>query len=554
MDALKYIKPKFFTTLKGYTSAQFMKDLVAGIIVAIIALPLSIALAIASGVNPEQGLYTAVVAGFFISFLGGSRVQIGGPTAAFVVIIYGIIAQYGMSGLTVATFMAGIMMIIMGLLRFGDLIKFIPKTITVGFTLGIAVGIVAGQIKDFLGLSMGAVPAEFVAKLGVYAKNISSINWPTLKIGLLALLIQIFWPKVSQKIPGSLVAILVTTAIVGLGHVSSVKTIGDLYTIKVGLPSFTVPHLSFNLVRQLMSPAFTIAILASIESLLSAVVSDGMIGGNHRSNAELVGQGVGNLMSSLFGGIPATGAIARTAANVKNGGRTPVAGMVHAITLLLILLFLMPYASLIPMSCLAAILIMVGYNMSGWRTFGHMLRTAPKSDIAVLVITFLLTVFFDLVVAIEFGMVLAAFLFLKRMSDVAEVRQWVDKGSLDDPTLSEDSDLKDVPKNTLVYEVFGALFFGAANDFLNVDHEEGKNALIIRMRNVPAMDISGLEALEETLEISRKRGMTLILSHVNEQPYHVMEKAGFVEKVGAENICENIDAALARAASLAPAN
>ncbi|WP_307975659.1 sulfate permease [uncultured Streptococcus sp.] len=554
MDALKYIKPKFFTTLKGYTSAQFMKDLVAGIIVAIIALPLSIALAIASGVNPEQGLYTAVVAGFFISFLGGSRVQIGGPTAAFVVIIYGIIAQYGMSGLTVATFMAGIMMIIMGLLRFGDLIKFIPKTITVGFTLGIAVGIVAGQIKDFLGLSMGAVPAEFVAKLGVYAKNISSINWPTLMIGLLALLIQIFWPKVSQKIPGSLVAILVTTAIVGLGHVSSVKTIGDLYTIKVGLPSFTVPHLSFNLVRQLMSPAFTIAILASIESLLSAVVSDGMIGGNHRSNAELVGQGVGNLMSSLFGGIPATGAIARTAANVKNGGRTPVAGMVHAITLLLILLFLMPYASLIPMSCLAAILIMVGYNMSGWRTFGHMLRTAPKSDIAVLVITFLLTVFFDLVVAIEFGMVLAAFLFLKRMSDVAEVRQWVDKGSLDDPTLSEDSDLKDVPKNTLVYEVFGALFFGAANDFLNVDHEEGKNALIIRMRNVPAMDISGLEALEETLEISRKRGMTLILSHVNEQPYHVMEKAGFVEKVGAENICENIDAALARAASLAPAN
>lgn len=554
MDALKYIKPKFFTTLKGYTSAQFMKDLVAGIIVAIIALPLSIALAIASGVNPEQGLYTAVVAGFFISFLGGSRVQIGGPTAAFVVIIYGIIAQYGMSGLTVATFMAGIMMIIMGLLRFGDLIKFIPKTITVGFTLGIAVGIVAGQIKDFLGLSMGAVPAEFVAKLGVYAKNISSINWPTLMIGLLALLIQIFWPKVSQKIPGSLVAILVTTAIVGLGHVSSVKIIGDLYTIKVGLPSFTVPHLSFNLVRQLMSPAFTIAILASIESLLSAVVSDGMIGGNHRSNAELVGQGVGNLMSSLFGGIPATGAIARTAANVKNGGRTPVAGMVHAITLLLILLFLMPYASLIPMSCLAAILIMVGYNMSGWRTFGHMLRTAPKSDIAVLVITFLLTVFFDLVVAIEFGMVLAAFLFLKRMSDVAEVRQWVDKGSLDDPTLSEDSDLKDIPKNTLVYEVFGALFFGAANDFLNVDHEEGKNALIIRMRNVPAMDISGLEALEETLEISRKRGMTLILSHVNEQPYHVMEKAGFVEKVGAENICENIDAALARAASLAPTN
>lgn len=552
MDALKYIKPKFFTTLKGYTRAQFIKDLVAGIIVAIIALPLSIALAIASGVNPEQGLYTAVVAGFFISFLGGSRVQIGGPTAAFVVIIYGIIAQYGMSGLTVATFMAGIMMIIMGLLRFGDLIKFIPKTITVGFTLGIAVGIVAGQIKDFFGLSMGSVPAEFVEKIAAYAKNMHTLNWPTLLIGLLALLIQIFWPMVSQKIPGSLVAILVTTAIVGLGHETSVKTIGDLYTIKAGLPTFTVPHLSFSLVRQLMSPAFTIAILASIESLLSAVVSDGMIGGNHRSNAELVGQGVGNLMSALFGGIPATGAIARTAANVKNGGRTPVAGMVHALTLLLILLFLMPYASLIPMSCLAVILIMVGYNMSGWRTFGRMLRTAPKSDIAVLVITFVLTVFFDLVVAIEFGMVLAAFLFLKRMSDIAEVRQWVDKESLDDPMLSEESDLKDVPKNAVVYEVFGALFFGAANDFLNVDQETGKNVLIIRMRNVPAMDISGMEALEETLEIAQKRGMTLILSHVNDQPYHVMEKAGFIDKVGAENICENIDAALVRAASLAP--
>lgn len=550
MNAFKYIKPKLFSTLKDYSGAQFAKDLVAGIIVAIIALPLSIALAIASGVNPEQGLYTAVVAGFFISFLGGSRVQIGGPTAAFVVIIYGIIAQYGMAGLTIATFLAGIMMIVMGLLRFGDLIKFIPKTITVGFTLGIAIGIFVGQLKDFFGLSMGAVPAEFVEKMVAYAQHINTINWPTLLIGMIALLIQIFWPRVSQKIPGSLVAIIVTTALVGFGHMS-VKTIGDLYTIKAGLPSFTMPELSFGLIRQMISPAFTIAILASIESLLSCVVSDGMIGSHHRSNAELVGQGVGNMMSALFGGIPATGAIARTAANVKNGGCTPIAGMTHAVTLLLILLFLMPYASLIPMSCLASILIMVAYNMSGWRTFVHMLKKAPKSDIAVLVITLVLTVFFDLVVAIEFGMVLAAFLFLKRMSDVAAVRQWVDKDSLDDAELSENTDLKHVPSNTVVYEIFGSLFFGAANDFLNFTHEEGKNVLILRMRNVPAMDISGLEALEETLEICKKRGMTLILSHVNKQPYRVMEKAGFIEKVGQENLCENIDASLKRAATLA---
>ena len=552
MDAFNYIKPKLFSTLKNYSGAQFAKDLVAGIIVAIIALPLSIALAIASGVNPEQGLYTAVVAGFFISFLGGSRVQIGGPTAAFVVIIYGIIAQYGMAGLTIATFLAGIMMIIMGLLRFGDLIKFIPKTITVGFTLGIAIGIFVGQLKDFFGLSMGAVPAEFVEKMVAYAQHINTINWPTLLIGMISLLIQIFWPRVSQKIPGSLVAIIVTTALVGFAHMS-VKTIGDLYTIKAGLPSFTMPELSFGLIRQMISPAFTIAILASIESLLSCVVSDGMIGSHHRSNAELVGQGVGNMMSALFGGIPATGAIARTAANVKNGGRTPIAGMAHAVTLLLILLFLMPYASLIPMSCLASILIMVAYNMSGWRTFAHMLKKAPKSDIAVLVITLVLTVFFDLVVAIEFGMVLAAFLFLKRMSDVAAVRQWVDKDSLDDAELPENTDLKYVPSNTVVYEIFGSLFFGAANDFLNFTHEEGKNknVLILRMRNVPAMDISGLEALEETLEICQKRGMTLILSHVNKQPYHVMEKAGFVEKVGQENLCKNIDTSLKRAASLA---
>ena len=548
MEKLKYIKPKLFSTMKTYTKEQFVKDIVAGIIVAIIALPLSIALAIASGVNPEQGLYTAIIAGFFISLLGGSRVQIGGPTAAFVVIIYGIIAQYGMPGLTIATFLSGIIMLIMGLCHFGNLIKFIPKTITVGFTFGIAIGIFAGQLKDFFGLSMGAVPSEFVDKCAAYAKAFHTIDWMTFGIGMLALLIQIFWSKVSAKIPGSLIAILVTTLIVQLGKLP-VATIGDLYTIKAGFPKFAAPQLSFALVKELISPAFTIAILASIESLLSCVVSDGMIGGHHRSNAELVGQGVGNIMSSLFGGIPATGAIARTAANVKNGGRTPIAGIVHAITLLLILLFLMPYASMIPMTCLAAILIMVAYNMSGFKTFGHMIKTAPKSDILVLITTLLLTVFFDLVVAIEIGMVMAAFLFMKRMSDVGEVKPWIYKEDLDKNEISEHTDLKNVPRNTMVYEILGPMFFAETNDYLAFTHEKHKNVLILRMRDVPAMDITGLESLEEAYKTCQKKGIHLLLSHVNEQPRHVMEKAGFVEKLGEENFCENIDVALAKAAT-----
>ncbi len=542
---LSYIKPNIFTTLKNYKGEQFVKDIISGIIVAIIAMPLSIALAIASGVNPEQGLYTAVIAGFFISFLGGSSVQIGGPTAAFVIIIYGIVAEYGVSGLTVATIMAGLMLIAMGALRLGDFIKFIPKTITVGFTFGIALSIVAGQIKDFFGLRMISVPAEFIEKLLALGKNFYTLSLPTVMVGALALLIQIFWHKVSKKIPGSLIAIIVTTAIVKFGNLE-VKTIGDLYTIKAGLPQFTLPQVTYDLISQMISPAFTIAILAAIESLLSCVVSDGMTGSHHNPNAELIGQGVGNIMSALFGGIPATGAIARTAANVKNGGRTPVAGMVHALTLLLILVFLMPYASLIPMSCLAAILIMVGYNMSGWKTVVHIIKTAPKSDIAVLLITLFLTVLFDLVLAIKFGMILAAFLFLKRMSDIANIRQWVDKSEAD----GERGELKSVPSNALVYEIFGALFFGAVSDLFEIAHEEGKNVLILRMRNVPAMDISGLEALEEVLEFCKKRGMTLILSHVNEQPMKVMEKSRFIEKLGKENLCESIDKSLERAESM----
>lgn len=550
MKSLTYIKPKLFSTLKTYTKEQFLKDIIAGIIVAIIALPLSIALAIASGVNPEQGLYTGIIAGFFISFLGGSRVQIGGPTAAFVVIIYGIIAQYGTNGLIVATFLAGIIMVIMGLLHFGDLIKFIPKTITIGFTLGIAVGIFAGQIKDFLGLEMAAVPSEFVEKIAAYGQNLHTLQWLTFAIGMLALFIQIFWPKISEKIPGSLVAILVTTLLVQLFRLP-VATIGDLYTIRSGLPTFAMPELSLSLVQDLISPAFTIAILASIESLLSCVVSDGMIGGHHRSNAELVGQGVANIMSALFGGIPATGAIARTAANVKNGGRTPVAGMVHALTLLFILIFLMPYASMIPMTTLAAILIMVAYNMSGWKTFVHMLKTAPKSDILVLVVTFLLTVFFDLVVAIEIGMVLAVFLFMKRMSDVAEIKPWTYKENLDENEISENLDLKHVPANTMVYEISGPMFFGSANDFLSLPLEKHKNVLILRMRNVPSMDISGLDSIKEAWEACQKNGVTLLLSHVNEQPLRVMKKAGFLEQLGQESLCPNITAALKRAEALA---
>ncbi len=549
MKSLKYIKPKLFSVMKTYTKEQFVKDIIAGIIVAIIALPLSIALAIASGVNPEQGLYTAVIAGFFISFLGGSRVQIGGPTAAFVIIIYGIIADYGINGLTVATLMAGLIMILMGIFKLGSLIKYIPKTITVGFTLGIAVSIFAGQLKDFFGLDMGSVPSEFIDKIGAYAANFHSLAPMTTAIGILAILIQIFWSKISQKIPGSLVAIVVTTVLVSALKLP-VATIGDLYTIKAGLPTLAVPELSFGLVKELISPAFTIAVLASVESLLSCVVADGMIGGHHRSNAELVGQGVGNIFSALFGGIPATGAIARTAANIKNGGRTPISGIVHSLTLLLILLFFMPYASMIPMSCLAAILIIVAYNMSGIRGFVHMLKTAPKSDIIVLVITFILTVLFDLVIAIEIGMVLAVFLFMKRMTDTARVKQWIYKEDLDNNEISEHTDLKNVPKHTMVYEITGPMFFAVANDYFEFVKQKNKRVLILRMRNVPAMDISGLEALEQVYARCQRKGITLLLSHVNEQPMNVMTKGEFIQKIGAENICENIDAALIRAEEL----
>ncbi|MDD6306627.1 MAG: SulP family inorganic anion transporter, partial [Clostridiales bacterium] len=393
------LKPKLFDVLKGYTRAQLVKDIISGIIVAIIALPLSIALAIASGVSPEQGLYTAIIAGFFISFFGGSRVQIGGPTAAFVVIIYGIVTEYGTDGLIVATILAGIILVIMGICRFGSLIKYIPYTITTGFTCGIAVTLFVGQLKDFFGLSMESVPSEFLYKVIVYAEHLNTINWTATLIGIAAVVIMLVWPKVTDKIPGSLVAIIVTTLIVYFAKLP-VNTIGSVYgELSSSFPSFHVPGITFGLIQKMLSPAFTIAILAGIESLLSAVVSDGMIGDTHKSNAELVGQGLGNIFSGLFGGIPATGAIARTAANVKNGGRTPIAGIVHCITLTIILLALMPLAALIPMTTLAAVLLVVAANMADWTSFARLCKTAPKSDIIVLVATFLLTVFFDLVVA-----------------------------------------------------------------------------------------------------------------------------------------------------------
>ncbi|MBP3620653.1 MAG: sulfate permease [Lachnospiraceae bacterium] len=546
------LKPKLFSVMKTYNSKQFAKDIIAGLIVAIIALPLSIALAIASGVSPEQGLYTAIFAGFFISFLGGSRVQIGGPTAAFVVIIYGIVTQYGMAGLTVATLMAGIILILMGLLKFGSLIKYIPYTITTGFTAGVALGIFAGQIKDFLGLDMGSVPSEFIEKVEAYAKHITTIDRDTVIVGVISLAILIIMPFISKIVPGSLVAIIVATLIVKFTPLET-ATIGSVYgELSSNIPAPSIPDFNFDMIRELLPSAFTIAILAGIESLLSCVVSDGMINSRHRSNMELIGQGVGNIASGLFGGIPATGAIARTAANVKNGGRTPIAGMVHAITLLIILKLAMPLAAMIPMTTLAAILIVVAYNMSEWREFVDLCKHAPKSDVTILFVTFILTVIFDLVVAIEVGIVLAALLFIKRMSDVSSVRSWTYINGYDD---SHENDpmhigLKEVPEHTLVYEIDGPMFFGVADNFLSISVTDDTKVLILRMRSVPAMDITALNALEKVYNICEGKNVTLVLSHVNEQPKHMMEKAGFVEKVGEQNFKENIDAALEWAAQL----
>lgn len=538
---MEKLRPQLFQTLRGYMAAQLGRDVVAGIIVAVIALPLSIALALASGVSPETGLYTAIAAGFVISLLGGSRVQIAGPTAAFATIVAGIVARNGMQGLIVATVMAGLILIVMGLLRFGNLIKYIPATITTGFTSGIAITIIIGQLKDFFGLTFQGTPVETMEKLAEAAHSMGTLNPWALAVGAVSLAILIVWPKINKRIPGSLIAVLASIGMVKLLRLP-VNTIGSLYTISSALPSPALPAFDFALIRTMLPDAFTIALLAGIESLLSCVVSDGMIGARHNPNMELIAQGAGNLASALFGGIPATGAIARTAANVKNGGRTPVAGMVHAVVLLLVLVVLMPYAALIPMPAIAAILFMVAYNMSEWRHFVELVRTAPKSDIAVLAVTFVLTVAFDLVVAIEIGMLLAMVLLMKRMAGVAGVRSW----RLNEEAM-RDERLRPVPEHTLVYELEGSLFFAAADKLLTIAPHEQTRALVLRMRGVTAMDVTALQSMKRLLASCEKQGVTMILSHVMPQPMDMMRKAGFDKAVGEENLCPGIDVALERA-------
>ena len=542
MDSLK---PMLLTSLKSYDKSQFFKDVTAGIIVAIIALPLSIALALASGVGPEAGIFTAITAGFVISALGGSSVQIAGPTAAFATIVAGIVAKNGMDGLIISTILAGIFLIIMGLCHFGSLIKFIPYTITTGFTSGIAVTIVIGQLKDFFGITYqnGETPIETIEKLEAVFNNFSTFNVNALIIGIISLAILIISPYIFKKIPGSLIAVIAGIAMVKFLPLKA-NTIGDLYTISNSLPAFHLPKVNLEIIGQSASDAFTIAILAAIESLLSCVVADGMINGKHRSDMELVAQGAGNIASALFGGIPATGAIARTAANIKNGGRTPIAGMVHSITLVIVLVVLMPYAGLIPMPTIAAILFMVAYNMCQWRTFVDLVKTAPKSDIIVLLTTFFLTVLFDLVVAIEIGMVLACLLFIKRMSEETHVDSWT---YVDDDTPDINENLKKLPLQIRVYEITGPLFFGAADAIEHIVVKDFTKCLVIRMRSVPALDTTAMNALKNLAKVCQAKEIAMVFSHVNEQPMHVMEKAGFIEIIGKENFRPNISAALNRA-------
>lgn len=543
--------PKLFTTLKDYTREQFARDLTAGVIVGIVALPLAIAFAIASGLSPERGLYTGIVAGFLISLLGGSRVQIGGPTGAFVVIVAGIVHQHGLDGLLVATLMAGVMLIAFGLLRMGAAIKFIPYPVTIGFTSGIAVIIFSSQIKDLLGLEMAAVPAEFVAKWDAYARAFDTVNPWALLIGALAFTIILVWPRIERRVPSPFVALIVTTGVVQVFGLP-VETIGARFgEIHAGLPRPSLPPVTLELLVALIGPAFTIALLAAIESLLSAVVADGMIGGRHRSNMELVAQGVANIASPIFGGMPATGAIARTATNVKNGGRTPIAGLVHASTLLLITLFFGHWAGLIPLATLAAILIVVAFHMSEWRTFLSEFR-APKSDVAVLLATFLLTVLVDLTVAIEVGMVLAAFLFMRRMAEVTNISVLTHEFS--DPVDDFEHDpnavrRRVIPEGVQVYEITGPFFFGAAEMFKDrVGRIAGKpKVLILRLRHVPVIDSTGLHALREFIRRSEREKTLVLLSDVHAQPVVALERAGVYDELGEDNIHGNIDDALNRA-------
>ncbi|MCR4851170.1 MAG: sulfate permease [Lachnospiraceae bacterium] len=542
------LKPMLFSNLKHYSAKQFSTDVISGIIVAIIALPLSIALALASGVGPEEGLYTAIVAGFIISFLGGSRVQIAGPTAAFATIVAGIIAKNGMDGMMMATIVAGVILVLMGLLRLGGLIKFIPYTITTGFTAGIAVTIAIGQLKDFLGLSYpaGTVTIETTDKIKAIFLNISTFNPYALLVGGICLIILIVWPKVTEKVPGSLIAVIAGILIVKFANLP-VNTIGDLYTINSKLPTFHMPHFSMASLSAALPDGFTIAILAAIESLLSCVVADSMINSHHRSNMELIAQGLGNMGSALFGGIPATGAIARTAANIKNGGRTPVAGMVHSLVLVLVLIVLMPYAALIPMPTIAAILFMVAYNMCQHRTFIHLCKTAPKSDIIVLVTTFALTVIFDLVIAIEIGMLFAVLLFMKRMSEESGVVGWKYYDPDEDP---DGPSLKPIPPQVRVYEIYGPMFFGSSGQIDTMNFRDETQVIIIRMRGVPALDATAMHSLEQFHDRCKERDIRLVFSHVNEQPMHTMQKDGFVDKIGEDNFRPHIDDAISWAEKL----
>ena len=561
-------KPKMVSALKHYNKQTLMADLMAGVIVVIVALPLAIAFGIASGVSPEKGIITAIVAGLFISLFGGSKVQIGGPTGAFIVIVYGIIEQYGIQGLTIATLMAGVFLIMLGVLRLGTIIKYIPYPIVVGFTSGIAVTIFTTQVKDLLGMQMDSVPSDFIEKWGAYIYNIGNIDpWSAL-VGIASVVLIAVWPQLARlfhlsplkALPGSLVAIVLMTVGVLLlkdyAGVTTVETIGDRFSINSTLPGAVVPELSWETIKGLVGPAVTIAVLGAIESLLSATVADGVIGDHHNSNTELIGQGIANLASPLFGGIPATGAIARTMTNINNGGRTPVAGIVHAFVLLLIFLFLMPLAQYIPMACLAGVLVVVSYGMSGWRSFLAMTRN-PKSDVTVLLLTFFLTIIFDLTVAIEFGLICACLLFMRRMSETTDV-----KAIYDEIDLNEDADMErgnlehlTIPENVEVYEINGPYFFGAGNRFEDIMARYGKRpkVRIIRMRKVPFIDSTGLHNLENMCLMSQKEGITIVLSGVNEKVDSVLRRNNFEKLLGAENICNHIDLALARAREIVAA-
>ena len=547
-------KPKLVSAIRNYNKQTFTADLMAGLIVGIVALPLAIAFGIASGVSPEKGIITAIVAGFAISALGGSKVQIGGPTGAFIVIVAGIINQYGIQGLTIATLMAGVFLIGFGLLRLGTIIKYIPYPIIVGFTSGIAVTIFTTQVKDLLGMQMDAVPSDFIEKWIAYFQNLTHIDPWSAGVGLVSVAIIASAPKFSKRIPGSLIASIVMTVVVLLlkqyAGVTSIETIGDRFSISSQLPDAVVPELSWETIKGLVAPALTIAILGAIESLLSATVADGVIGDHHNSNTELIGQGVANIVSPIFGGIPATGAIARTMTNINNGGRTPIAGIVHAVVLLLIFLFLMPLAQYIPMACLAGVLVVVSYGMSGWRSFTALMRN-PKSDITVLLLTFFLTIIFDLTVAIEVGIVCACLLFMKRMSETTDV-----KAVYDEIDLNEDADMErgnlehlSIPKGVEVYEINGPYFFGAGNKFEDLMGGFGDRpkVRIIRMRKVPFIDSTGLHNLENMCLMSQKEGITVVLSGVNEKVEAVLRRNNFHKLLGQENICNHIDLALARA-------